>query len=330
VTRASPITIVLCVLTSVGEAAAAGPEPAGPDPEVARALGARAHAALRANAPDEAARWFDLAHTLEPEPVWWIAAGEAWLHAGEPATAVERLEAAQRAGVPVAARAEVAERLAIARALSPIVTRARALEAKGAFARAMSAWEEAFAPMALGRVVALAAGAPERAARDADVWRLAEVAAQRTDLSTDDARWVASALTRVRKAPAAATTEPEPGVPVGPWAVIGSGLAVVVGGGVALLVGDDARGDLRAMKASAEEGVVLGPTRAQAADKAAEADAWTVAGGVALGVGAAIVGLGVGWLIADGPAAGGRAEVVGGLRVMWVPGGAGLSARGAF
>ncbi|MCC6621700.1 MAG: hypothetical protein IT385_10625 [Deltaproteobacteria bacterium] len=323
--RAWPISMVLCLSISGGGAAAEGP-----DPEVARALGTAAHAALRANAPDEAARLFDEAHAIEPQALWQVAAGQAWLDAGEPATASVRLEGALEAGVPTAAQREVAELLAVARALAPIVAKARALEAKGASARAMSASEEAFAVRALGRFLALAARAADRAARDGDVRRLAEVAAQRTDLPRDDARWLASVLTRVRQVPVAAAPKPEPEARVGPWIVIGSGLAVAVGGGVALLVADGARGELRDMKASAEEGVVLGPTRAHAVDKAAEAETWTVAGGVALGVGAAIAGVGVGWLIAGEPAAVGRAEVVGGVRVMWIPGGAGLTAAGSF
>ena len=322
-----PTVTAVWLLTFVGPAAAEGV----PDPEAARALGAKAQEALRAHEPAVAARWFEQALAVEPRAMWWVAAGEAWLLAGEPAVAGERFALALKEGGLGEAKNQIEERLSLARRLAPIVARAQALEGERAYARAMSAWEEAHATLPLGRFVVLGAHAAEKAGREDDVRRLAEAAEQRADLGADDARWVASVLARVRQRPVVLSRPARATTSLAPWIVIASGAAVAVAGGVALFMAEGAWDDVRSMKASADEGVVLGPTRADAARRADEAEVWSGAGWVAIGVGAVVVGAGVGWLLArDADRPKGQTEVVESVDFVMLPGGVALSTRGRF
>lgn len=272
---------------------------AEPDPEAARALASKARDALRDNAPEEAADWFDQADAVAPHPIWRLAAGDAWLQAGEPAVARARFEAAIAGGIDGEARVDAAGKRELADTLAPIVERARALTKAADYVRAMRAWDEAFAVMPLGRFLVAAARAADNGGRDVDLARLVRIAEPRTDLAAEDRRWVASVIARTAPVPPV-RVEQQPAVapsPVGPSVLVGVGGAIAVGGIVALLVGDDAWSDVREMKAGVTDGVVFSATRAEAESRADEARAWTMGGWVGVGVGVVMAAVGGGWLL---------------------------------
>lgn len=269
-----------------------------PEQAAARDLGALAVRALDRHEPELAARRFEEAYELDPHPLWQLGAARAWLEAAETTRAVERFERAlddPRLAPP--ARSDAARLLVIARDLTPKVTAAvRATQAND-HDRAMRAWEDAFDRWSLGRFLVLAARAAERAGGTRDLRRLAAEASRRADLGAEERRWIDDVRARWGvdvNAPPASTTPAARG-PLGPWILVGAGALVVLGGGVSLLVADEAYRDVRAMKASAVDGVVFETTRARAAARADEARQWNTAGWIAIGVGAAVTAFGAGW-----------------------------------
>lgn len=313
---ADPVLRFIMVLAIVwGSAGAATADE--PDPEAARGLAAKGREALRENEPQVAAGWFEAAARVAPNPLWELAAGDAWLVSAEPAAAVAHLEAAIAAGLDKEVVADAQKRLALAKLLVGIVARSRELTKRKDYARAMSAWEEAFGVLPLGRFAILAARAADDGGRVMDVLRLARVAEASPDLSREERRWVASALARVT-APVVVppAREASPASAVAPWVLVGTGGALVLGGVAALLFGDAAWSDVHEMKAGASDGVVFATTRAAAEQRADLARTWTAVGWVGIAVGAVAAGLGVGWLAAEVPAR--------------TPGGVVVSMRGGF
>lgn len=293
----------------------------GRDPAAARALAAMALDALEQRRPRLAAEAFDRAQRHDPHPLWLVAAADGWLMALEPERAVERLEAALGdARLPSKVRAEGL--LETAKALAPLVARARAADAKGR-ADAAERWLEVHDANEHGRALLFAARALERHRRHAEAHRLYSLAAERGDLAAEEHAEIDAARSRLARLMSASPAAPRPSASsgrTGAGVLVGVGSALAFGSIGAFLVAADRRDTLDGALASGP--LVTGMTRAEAKGLADEARAWEAGGWVALSVGAVVAGLGVWLLTEDEPRA--RVELaIGG-------GGASVVLRGAL
>ncbi|MCC6624844.1 MAG: hypothetical protein IT385_26580 [Deltaproteobacteria bacterium] len=264
---------------------------AAPDAAAARTLAAEAALAREAHEDAAAAASFEEADACDPHPLWLVAAGEAWLDAAEPERAAARLEAALTdARLPEGSRARVADLERSARALAPIVARARVATSQQRHAAAARAWGEALAIRATDRHRLERLRAIVRANDMAEAARLvAELGpgaglarAERVELVELRARVEARAGLAAAPAPARSSAPA--------WLLVGGG-ALVIGGVVALAVAEGNRADVR--DAMAEDPATRGMTRARALALRDDAETLDVVGGVGGGLGLALAGTGV-------------------------------------
>ena len=301
------------------------------DPGAARSLVVMAQVALEAQRPEEAARLFERAFELDPQGLFLVGAGTGWLQAMRPAEALAQVERALRDVRLVDPERAQTTRLAdVARSLVPLVAQARGATARGDHGAAMAAWEKAFERWPNGLALIEAARAAQRAERARDLRRLAVEAAARDDLGSDDRRWVSEVLDDFARSDAE-DRRPLREDSVAPWVLVGVGATVVIGGAVGLALGADARDDVRAMKGDARGGVVFDTTRAEAQERSDDARLFTTIGWVGVGVGAVVLAVGSGWLLAQEPVATTRVDTV---TIDWgvfaTPAGGVVSAYGSF
>lgn len=291
--HSEPMRFAFVVVLAVCASRAVAAPPPERDAAAARALAARARTHLDLRQPEPAAQWFDAAHAQEAHPLWLLAGGEAWLEALRPELAVARLEAALAdPGLVEPARSHATERLALAKTLVPLSSRARDPETAAGDAHA--AWREAFAASNIGRCLLEGARAAERARRFGDADALYVLAVEREDLSREERRGASDALVRLRERDAFTRRVPTaaPRSEVG-WGLVAGGAAALVGGVVAWIVGEDQRAQVRAAKADSVDGVTSRLSRAEALDLERSADTWSTVGWIAAGTGLAAMTVGV-------------------------------------
>lgn len=269
----------------------------GRDPAAARALAAMALDALEQRRPQLAAEAFDRAQRHDPHPLWLVAAADGWLMALEPERAQERLEAAL--GDPrLSSKGRAESLLATAKAMAPLVARARAADAKGR-ADAAERWLEVHDAHEHGRALLFAARALERHRRHAEAHRLYSLAAERGDLAAEEHAEIDAARSRLARLMSAAPAPPRPRTSsgrTGPGVLVGVGSALALGSVGAFIVAAERRDALDGALASGP--LVTSMTRAEARSLADESRAWEAGGWAALSVGAVVVGLGV-WLLTE-------------------------------